>query len=94
MNDISFASKIFKPIIYVDDPTLTSILSAFNINYNNNNTNYDNIDSELNKISDWLRLNKLSLNASKSRSMVFHTLHKQVVSPKHKIDEVEIEQVK
>ncbi len=90
---ISFAIKIFKTIIYVDNLTLTRILSAININYNNNNTNCDNIISELNNISDWLKLNKLSLNASKSKSMIFHTQDKQVIRPKLKIDQVEIEQL-
>ncbi len=58
MNDISVASEMFKPpIIYADDSTLTSILCAFNLN-NDNNNNSDKINSELNKISDWLKLNK------------------------------------
>ncbi len=74
-----------KPIIYADDSTLTSILNACNINNNNNNNaNCDNINSELNIISDWLKLNKLSL-----KSMTFHQQHRQVVSSKLKIDEVE-----
>ncbi len=37
MNDISFASNIFKLVIYADDSTLYSILSAFHINCNNIN---------------------------------------------------------
>ncbi len=46
------------------------------------------------KISDWLKLNKLSLNESKSKCMVFHPHQEQVSSPKLQINEVEIEQVK
>ncbi len=51
INDLSSASNIFKPIIYADDSTLTSILQAFSVNCNNNNNN-NQINSELNKISD------------------------------------------
>ncbi len=65
MNDISVASILFTLIIYADDSTLTSILCAFNLN-NDYNNNSDKINSELNKISDWLKLNKLSLNTTQS----------------------------
>ncbi len=93
MNDISVASVMFKPIIYADDSTLTSILCAFNLN-NDNNNNSDKINSELNRISDWLKLNKLSLSTTKSKCMVFHRLQKRVRYPKLEIDHVEIELVK
>ncbi len=46
MNDISAASNMFYPIIYDDDSTLTSILSAFNINRNITNNNSEQINSE------------------------------------------------
>jgi hypothetical protein len=94
MNDISFANKIFKPIIYADDSTLTSILQAFNINCNNNNNNSDQINSELDQISDWLKINKLSLNESKSKCMVFHSYQKQVVSLKLQINRIVIKHIK
>ncbi len=63
MNNLSHVSNMFKPIIYAGDSTLTSILSTFDTNSNNNNS--DHINSELIKISDWLKLNKLSLNVKK-----------------------------
>ncbi len=44
MNDISVTCVMFKPIIYADDSTLTSILHAFNLN-NDNNNNSDRINS-------------------------------------------------
>ncbi len=64
MNDLSHASNMFKPINHADDSTLTTILSTFDTNSNNNNS--DHIDFELNKISAWLKLNKLSLNVKKN----------------------------
>ncbi len=46
----------FTSIIYAIDSTLTSILSAFNINKNiTNNNNSEQINSEINKISVWLK---------------------------------------
>ncbi len=94
MNDISFARQILKPIICADDSTLICILSAFGINCNNNNNISYHINSELDKISDWLKLNKLILNKSKSKCMVFYLDQKQVASPKLQLNEAEIEQVK
>ena len=34
--------------------------------------NFNNINVELQKISEWLEVNKLSLNANKSKYMIFH----------------------
>ena len=52
INDIANACNIFKCILYVDDATLSSILSLFGLN----DTPYinENINTELNKISEWL----------------------------------------
>ena len=36
------------------------------------------IKSELEKVNTWLKLNKLSLNAQKTKLMVFHRKQKQV----------------
>ncbi len=52
------------------------------------------INSELNKISDWLKLNKLSLNTTKSKCLVLHRPQKHVMHPKIQIDNVELERVK
>ena len=56
-NDISNACDIFKSIVYVNDTTLMSTLSAFNSH--GENTVSDNINEELAKIDEWLKLNKL-----------------------------------
>ncbi len=67
----------------------------FKINRNiTNNNNSELINSELNKISVWLKLNKLSLNTIKSKCMVFHMPQKQVTLPQLEIDKIEIEKVK
>ncbi len=51
-------SKIFYFIFYADDTNLSITLSCFK----NINTINGNINDEVNMISEWLKLNKLSLN--------------------------------
>ena len=50
-----FLFLLFKIISYADDSTLTNTLT-FDVNSN------DEINTEFNKISVWLNVNKLSLN--------------------------------
>ena len=64
-------------ILYADDTTLISNISKFK-STNVPNSTSQNINDELGKISNWLAVNKLSLNASKrSNYMVFHHKQKQ-----------------
>lgn len=75
INDLVHASNIFHPIVYADDTTLSATLNIFK----NNTTNMEmSINSELTKITDWLKLNKLSLNSNKTKAMLFHTQRKNV----------------
>ena len=85
VNDISLASKIFTAIIYADDTSLSSTLNTFRCNTN------VNINNELSKISEWLKVNKLSLNTKKTKAMIFHMPQKQVTAPTLEIDETSIE---
>ena len=48
------------------------------------------INDELSKISEWLTVNKLSLNASKTKFMVFSMPQKKVVIPRLKFADTEI----
>ena len=88
MNDISSVSKLFKAIIYADDTTLTASLEMFSNAPQNSSSN---INSELAKISKWLKLNKLSLNVKKSKFILFHMPQKKIVVPNLSIDNTEIE---
>ncbi len=72
INDIVKVSNLFKFIIYADDTTLSPTLEIIMENQDNSTIN-SKINYELSKISDWLKPNKLSLNASKTRYMIFHT---------------------
>ena len=69
INDIINSSRKFNFILYADDTTLNSTLERFG-------RTTDEIQSsiiiELQKICKWLDLNKLSLNVTKSKFMLFH----------------------
>ena len=52
-------------VMYADDTTLFCSID--------NNVDEHVINNELCKISEWLGANKLSLNISKTKFMVFHT---------------------
>ena len=69
INDFSHASQIFNFISCADDTTLLSTMS----NFNAHNDDADIlINEELYNINEWLEINKLSLNITKSKFMVFH----------------------
>ena len=55
INDFSTASKLFKPIIYADDTTLSATLNTFGNEIERDN----NISNELKLISEWIKLNEL-----------------------------------
>ena len=79
INDLHMASDKFNYILYADDTTLIGNISNFkSINMQCSIT--DNINIELDKICDWLAVNKLSLNASKSNYMIFHHRQKKLKS--------------
>ena len=77
INDITSASPLFRPIIYADDTTLFTTLSILK----NSNSTHDlsyNTNNELSKICEWLKINKLSLNAKKTKYMIFHKPQKKL----------------
>ena len=89
MNDLPNSSSCFHPVVYADDTTLNTTLNYF---YVNDISNIDvGINTELSKVQDWLKVNKLSLNVKKTKAMVFHTAKRKVVLPKLKLDGNEIE---
>ena len=51
----------------------------------------ENINKELTKISNWLKANKLSLNAKKTKFMIFHMPQKKIEYPVLQIDGAYIE---
>ena len=79
-------SPLFNMVMYADDTTLYCNLS--------NNTNENDLNSELHKISEWLASNELSLNAQKTKFMVFHSMQRKGKYPVLNINNTIIERVK
>ena len=65
------ASSRFKFLCYADDTTLLASLN----NFDHNNLSAD-INRELVKVNDWLKVNKLSLNVGKTKYMLFSKPYK------------------
>ena len=73
INDIHKSSKEFKFITYADDTTLFSSLSSFVQESNHSMRDASaKINGEISKATDWLTVNRLSLNVIKTKFMEFH----------------------
>ena len=97
VNDIHMVSRSLNFILYADDTTLTSPICSFTQGGNSSISKVSNlINSELTKISDWFAVNKLSLNAEKTKFMIFHN-HQKIITqnkiPCLKINNTNIERV-
>ena len=73
MNDIEEASLALSSILFADDSTFINAINAVFPNIKIDNTFEININKELEKIYNWLAVNKLSLNVGKTKFMIFHT---------------------
>ena len=93
MNDMSYTSQQFKFILYADDTTLFSSIEYSLPTYTSNVDLL--LNNELIYICDWLIINKLSLNISKTKYMVFHPYQKDIsqLVPSLTINDTEIERV-
>ena len=78
INDLALASTKFSPIMYADDTTLLSTLQNFKSNHSGNSLSYNINGTELTKITQWLAVNRLSLNAKKTKMMIFHSKQNKV----------------
>ena len=77
MNDIYTVSDNLDFILYADDPTLSSPMCSFSSGCDGDVERVSIlINLELNKIADWLAVNKLSLNVQKTKLMIFHYLQR------------------
>ena len=68
INDFPLSSKRFHFIMYADDATRSSTIDSFNEDTNKNITSA--INNVLSKINEWLKINKSSLNKSKTKYMI------------------------
>ena len=94
INDLPLVSSKFKYIIYADDTCLFSTIQQFDPNNTlNPNVIAENINIELSKINNWVTVNKLKLNVSKTKSMIFHVRQKTIMQPIMKLGNENIEYV-
>ena len=92
INEFPSASNYFSFIMYADDTTLSSTLP--NITNSHDQIIAEQlINTELNKIDEWLRCNKLSLNISKTKYMLYSMPQKQTPRMSIKIGTTCTEQV-
>ena len=96
MNDIANVTNKFHFTLYADDTSLIEPICTFTSDLNNTAEARNAINKELNLITDWLCLNKLSLNAKKTKMMIFHHRQRNMANIKLNlcINNTKIEQVK
>ena len=89
INDLAMASKYFHMINYADDTTL---FASYKAHSQSDNSNIDRtLNSELSKIDLWLKVNKLAINTSKTKYMIFRTNKKNLYLPVIKLNEMDLE---
>ena len=96
INDIHKSSKEFQFITYADDTTLFSSLSSFVQESNSMRDASAKINGEISKVTDWLTVNRLSLNVNKTKFIVFHYYQRSLGEadiPSLKINGSDIERV-
>jgi len=71
LNDLIHACNLFKPVIYADDTALFTVLET-------ESNHVNSINKELETICNWFKVNKLSLNVSKTKAMLFHPTQRRV----------------
>ena len=77
MNDIpQAASSLFKFILYADD---TSLFSALDYSLSLDiPASSELFNRELSRVGEWLIINRLSINITKTKYMLFHPRQKEV----------------
>ena len=77
VNDLPQCTNKFDFIMYADDTTLSSTIDSFSDITSNINAD-SLINAEICKVIEWLKINKLSLNKTKSKYMTFHMPKKEI----------------
>ena len=84
LNDNVHSNNLFTCICYADDTTLTSKLNILDGSVIQSQSN--NVNNELTKISNWLKVNKRSINDRKIKFMTFHMPQTKTEIPLLKIN--------
>ena len=83
VNDFYLSSNKFTFLMYADDTTLLSTYDTFHTNTDTDiATIQRNIDEELLRVTTWLSRNKLLINTTKTKMIVFHTQEKTLILPR------------
>ena len=90
INDIVKACNKFAFVLYADDTTLNSALDCFG---KNTDEIENSITYELQKVFKWFDVNKLCLNVSKSKFMLFHMPQKNIPQLSFNINGLNMEYV-
>ena len=88
INDLITASDKLKFLMHADDTTI-----YFNLEDFGSQNTEANFNAELEKANTCLKLNKLSLNAHKTKLMLFHKKQKHVNEVNVKIDNTMIKRI-
>ena len=91
LNDLVHACTQFIPIIYADDTALSTVLETLDPSHQHFDVT---INEELENISNWFKLNKLSVNGTKTKAMFFHPVQKSIDNISLYIDGTAIDFVK
>ena len=91
MNDIATCTSLFQTIMYADDTTLVGNLSTFDNDDDTGKTINERINNELELLSDWLKLNRLSLNEGKPKFMLVHSPTKEIPRITIRLNNIELE---
>ena len=87
INDIILSSNIFKFTLYADDTTLFTTIKY----PDENNSHNQLINNALSNVTNWLIANKLSLNAAKTKLIVFSMPQNIINIPVLRLADLDIE---
>ena len=93
INDLPKASDLFNCVMYADDTTLSTTLRSIDL-LDPNESVEDIINKEQSNINEWLNINKLSLNKSKSKYIFYRNVHKKLNPLQIKINGIPIKKIK
>ena len=91
INDMINCSDKFQFLMYADDTTLCSTIEKFDDNLHDTDYTNENISREVTKLTTWLEVNKLSINETKTKVMIFYMPPKQVTLPIITLNDTQLE---
>ena len=87
VNDLASISEIAKTVLFADDTNIIYEAASYDILQNI-------INEDLVEISDWFKANKLALNETKTKFIIFHIRNNKPPDPlKIVLNEIELERV-